>query len=378
MKLLQATESVNRVLGTRPMLILFAYWAVTQSVIYGFSGVMTSVDTPLYTQSANDLLTQFTVEDTHAFWYVSYSLTLALILNFTNSLLAVVVFQVLLSGIALRALYKAVVTTSNDKNAAFLACFLYVFWFEIHTWNVFIYTESLFISSSIITFYLLVHSRTYSQYVLAVAFILFSCLIRPVGISLLAASMVYLFIKLQLPTKPKMIASIIVTGLTFILLNKMLESYELVTSYAKGEIIYPDVTFLVDKIQINSLPTGDYPLLVFAEFILEHPVYFIELCAIKLTLFFAHVKPYFSFLHNGYIVIVLYPLYFLAVKGYRFAILDKSVKGFILSFVGFQAVTVMVTSENWDGRFLMPALPFIFILSAVGITHFLRTRISAH
>jgi hypothetical protein len=102
------------------------------------------------------------------------------------------------------------------------------------------------------------------------------------------------------------------------------------------------------------------------------------LCAVKLALFFGHVKPYFSLLHNAYIAIVLYPLYFFAYRACRSVRFNRSALVFLLSFVGVQGATVMVTTENWDGRFLMPALPFIFILSAFGISNFLQTRISGN
>lgn len=359
------------------MVILMLYWAATQWAVFSFSGVKTSVDTELYIQSAKDILTRVTLADAHAFWYLSYSSVLAMVFGFTDNLQIMVFLQVLVSGLALLALYKAVLTISKDQTVAFIAAFLYLFWFEIHTWNVFIYTESLFVSCTIITFYLLVHAKTPWQYVFTIAFLLFTCLIRPAGFSLLVASTAYFFAKLQLKAKPKMGVAFIATCLGLILLNKMLESYELVSSYAKAEIIYPDVPFLIEKIQIKHLPRGDYPLLVFAEFVSDHPIYFLELCALKLALFFGHVKPYFSAIHNSYIVIILYPLYFFAFSAYRFAGIDKSVKIFMLSFVGLQGATVMLTTENWDGRFLMPVLPFVFISSAFGINHFLHARISA-
>ena len=376
MKQLQLSQGIRLIANDKPIFVLLVYWALTQLVVFGLSGVKTSVDTPLYLRSANDLLTHFKLEDAHAFWYVSYSMVLGVILNFTDSHYAMVLFQILLSGLALVALYKTVLGISSDRTVAFVAGFLYVFWFEIHTWNVFIYTESLFVSCSIITFYLLIHSKTYLQYLFTAVFILFTCLIRPVGFSLLAASLIYLFAKLELPTKSRIVIGFFGACLIFILLNKMLESYELVSSYVKAEIIYPDVNILIDKIPIDHLPSSNFPLLVFAEFVFQHPIYFFKLCAVKLALFFGHVKPYFSALHNGYIVISLYPLYFFAIWAYRLLEIDKAPRYFLLSFVGLQAATVMLTTENWDGRFLMPALPFVFILSAFGVNRFLQARIS--
>lgn len=376
MKPIWLHQKIRPVLGGMPIVILLTYWAITQLVVYCISGVKTSVDTGLYLQNANELLSTLRIEEAHDVWYVGYSIFLALMLSLSGSLQAVVFFQILISGLALLALYKAVLAISEDKNVAFIAGILYVFWFEIHTWNVFIYTESFFISSSVITFYLLVRSKTYAQYGFAIVVMLFTCLIRPAGFSLLIASASYLFVKLRLSGKQKILVGSTTLCLMIMLLNKMLESYELISSYAKGEIIYPNVSILIDKIPVVVPASHHYPLLALIDFIFNHPIFFFKMCAIKLALFFGHAKPYFSILHNSYIALVLYPLYFFAFWAYRFSRIDTPILVFVISFVWLQAVTVMLTTENWDGRFLLPALPFVFILSAFGIIHFLRTRIS--
>jgi hypothetical protein len=227
-------QRIRLLLGGNSILVLSIYWALTQLVIVWHKGVMISVDTSLYVHSAKELLLHFRIEEAHDFWYISYTLVLALTSVFTNSLEAVVFFQILLSGLALLALYKAVLTISGRKSVAFMSGFLYVFWFEIHTWNVFIYTESLFVSCCIISFYLLVQSKTFWRYSVTITFILFTCLIRPAGFSLLVASMCYFFVKLELPRKAKIFIGIAATCLIFMLLNEMLKSYELISSYAKA------------------------------------------------------------------------------------------------------------------------------------------------
>jgi hypothetical protein len=273
-KLLSLSHRIKHVLNNKPVPILLVYWALTQLAIFNFLGVRTSVDTPIYVQDARDLLSHLTVSDVHDFWYISYVALVGMCLKFADGLHAVAYCQIFLSGLALLALYKVALVISSDKKVALIAGFLYVFWFEIHTWNTFIYTESLFISCSIITFFLLVHSRKYWQYALTFVFIFFTCLIRPTGFSLLVASVCYLFAKLEQPMKLKILVGVAATCLILILLNKMLESYELISSYAKGEIIYPNVTFLIDRIRIEYQPSYSSPLVALIEFIFRHPIFF--------------------------------------------------------------------------------------------------------
>jgi hypothetical protein len=97
-----------------------------------------------------------------------------------------------------------------------------------------------------------------------------------------------------------------------------------------------------------------------------NPVYFLKLFFLKLFLFLGNVKPYFSVLHNTVIVLILYPLYFFSVKGFLKFPSHRKEKYFVAGFVIAQALTVALTSENWDGRFLVPLLPFVFLLAADG------------
>ncbi|WKN33376.1 hypothetical protein PZB74_08520 [Porifericola rhodea] len=151
-------------------------------------------------------------------------------------------------------------------------------------------------------------------------------------------------------------------------LHKMLVSYELVESYAKGEIIYPDVRLGISVpsnliVPKNSLP----PLVTLIQFVVFNPLYFIKITAIKVFLFLSNVKPYFSWLHNLLIIFILYPLYGFGIVGLRKYSYDKRILHFIVSYIIAQTITVGLTTENWDGRFLVPVLPFIFILSAIGL-----------
>jgi hypothetical protein len=94
-----------------------------------------------------------------------------------------------------------------------------------------------------------------------------------------------------------------------------------------------------------------------------------KITTVKALLFLAHVKPYYSFLHNAFIVCFLLPVYFFAIRGVRH-ILENKMRVLLFVFIGFQVVTVSLTSENWDGRFLLPVLPWVFIVSALGISAF--------
>jgi hypothetical protein len=66
-------------------------------------------------------------------------------------------------------------------------------------------------------------------------------------------------------------------------------------------------------------------------------------------------------------------MYFLAIKGFRL-MNNHELKIFIGTFLGLQILMVSLTSENWDGRFLLPVLPVVFILSSFGISGYLNIK----
>jgi hypothetical protein len=154
----------------------------------------------------------------------------------------------------------------------------------------------------------------------------------------------------------------------FFLLNNMLSQFTLVESYAKGEVIYPNIRLGVEVPNDLMIPdTSLSPLARLGMFVFYNPFYFAKITLLKLFLFLANVKPYFSWLHNLLITLVLYPLYIFAFLGFKHFHDKICGKYFILGFILAQCLTVMLTTENWDGRFLIPILPFILILSAMGI-----------
>lgn len=355
---------------------LCAYWALTQLVIFLHEGIRTSVDSTVYIENALKPLVMLIDLNTHDFWYIGYTSLLGLILSVMGSLSGMIVVQIIFSGLALLALYRLVLHLSGDIRTAFVACFFCIFWFEIHTWNFFIYTESLFTSCSIISFYFLVTSKKPIQYFLTLIFILFTCLIRPVGISFLVSTFIYWLLTIELSSKVKGIISVSAILISVLLADKMLGSFELISSYTKAEIIYPNVKILIATPGSINVPESKSPVWQLFLFAAYNPLYFLKLCALKLILFFGHIKPYFSKIHNLFIVVVLYPIYGLAMKGLH-SVPDRAVLAFLCSYVVFQGMTVMLTTENWDGRFLPPVLPFIFILAAFGCIQFLKNKSSA-
>jgi len=149
--------------------------------------------------------------------------------------------------------------------------------------------------------------------------------------------------------------------------------YAFIESYSKAELIYPNISLGLQLPVDLIIPSDEHaPLTCLLMFMYSNPVYFLKITSLKLLLFLGNIKPYFSRAHNALIIGFLFPLYFFALKGFQYFMAHRKEHYFMAGFIIMQTAIVSLTSENWDGRFLIPVLPFVFMLSAVGINRWLQ------
>jgi hypothetical protein len=357
-------SSIHKVFSSRGIILTEA-WVLVQLLLFLRAGMKTSVDSTLYIDNAGNLL-KGALSQGHDFWYSAYTSLVAFMFAIGANLEGVIIFQILMTGVAAWCLWNISLALFGDENAAFITTLLYIVWLKIHEWNFFIYTDSLFCSFCVITFYLLVTKR----HILFIACFLFTVLIRPAGFGLVAAVCAFLYASFRARMSPKgrVVALIALPVLLLVLLNRLLYDFYFIPSYLAGEIIYPNISLGLGVPNTLYVPSGEMPP-VFAHvlFMLGNPVYFAKITLVKFFLFLGNVKPYFSVVHNGLIVLILYPVYFFAARAFFLVKVGAPGKYFIITFIITQTLMVSLTSENWDGRFLIPLLPFIFILAGAGI-----------
>jgi hypothetical protein len=174
----------------------------------------------------------------------------------------------------------------------------------------------------------------------------------------------------ELPIWQKMTLVLMVsTGvLIFInfLLGYVIDSF--LESYRIAEVIYPKISLFMKPPEQFRIPDPDHlPLVRFILVYIYQPVYMLKLTLLKAVLFLAHAKPYYSWGHNLLIMIYLYPSYVFMVKGLPG--MRNDLKVFIIIFILIQFGLVALTSENWDGRFLLPLLPLMFGMAGGGLRY---------
>lgn len=338
-----------------------------------------SEDSDMYVSGAERMV-QGEFPQGRDFLYSSYMLILAVVHSLGLKSEFVIYLHFLAAIVAIICIYRLTTRLVDNHLVAMIAPLLYILWFKFQQWNLIVYTDAMFSHMVVISIYALVVSEKIREKALAYLLVLFTSLLRPTGIGLLFAVSCYVFYNvlksdgIKLHTK---IIGVLMLFLTFIfLLNAVLSHFidSFIESYKIAEIIYPGIPLFVDKPTSLVVPDlANPPLVRLLQFAVENPIFFVRISMIKGLLFLGHVKPYYSTLHNIFIAAFLCPAYFFAIKGYR-SMGNGKLRLLISSFFAFQFLTVCFTSENWDGRFLLPVLPLIFVLTSVGISGYINQQ----
>jgi len=288
----------------------------------------------------------------------------------------IVLGQICISGLAAAALYAVVRRLAGGRRgAAALATGLFVVWPDVQQFNCYLLTESLFISLSVFSFWALVRVRGggWRAWVVLAGCLLLTALVRPNGFVVAAAAGVAGLAALHAARRRLFWlligAGVLAAPLVVWWLNYQLVSFFIVETYVRGELmfatpvwaIHPSVPLLLPPAGIGQMSRVLY-------FAAHNPGFLARLMLGKLLVFFSSIKPYYSLAHKAMSVLVLWPLYYLAVRGTRRAAVWLPARAFLAAVPLLQAAIVMLTVDDYDVRFLAPVLPFVFVLAALQLS----------
>jgi len=349
-------------------IFLGLFWVGVHLYLSNKLGVKIVYDSRRYLDYAQFIINHGIHFSGHSARYLGYSFILTLVHEINNNYALIVVLQSLVSGLAIIALYKITRYLTLSETAASMVAFFCIAWVELPSWNFYIMTESLFISFYIFAFYLLLFSHKWWQYLVCVFVLAYLLILRPNGFIPSMAATAYLVRKLWLehPVWRKYLVAGTVSFLATIIIllnNYLLTTFKIIEVYKRGDIIFGYYNLLIypDSTRVSTTP---YPLLNIIIFLIKNLAYLLKAGSLKVFYFFAHIKPFYSFFHNLFVIATLLPVY---VFAFRAKLSFKPSFLFIYTLIFLQTAMVFLTTEDWDGRFLMPILPFILLLSACGL-----------
>ena len=325
------------------------------------------------TTFANNGLTNFQYE--HNQRYILYPWYQSVWLRLHAGWWGIVLGQIVISGLATLALYGAVRRLAGgQRGAAALAVGLVILWPDVQQFNCYLLTESLFISLSILSFWALVRARAggWLAWVLLLSLLLLTTLVRPNGFVVAGAvgvaGLATLYAKKRRVFWLAVGGAVLASPLAVWWLNHQLVSFFIVETYLRGELMFATPVWAVHPSAPLVLPpAGIGQMSRVLYFAAHNPGFLAKLILGKLFVFFSSIKPYYSLIHKMISVMVLWPLYYFAVRGARQAAVWLPARAFLAGVPLLQAAVVMLTVDDYDVRFLAPVLPFIFTLAALQV-----------
>jgi len=382
--MLPSFNRLNRSINSVPVWLVFCslavLWLAVQIYFFQRLGIKLVPDSTVrYIPYANFIVKTGQLGESQENRYILYILFLAFFVKLKLGLGAAVLAQIAASGIACILLFHSVRNlTDGNRLMAFAATVFFIFWKDVQYFNVYILTESLFTSSILFVIYPLTKGNSSKHYRTSFMLSLIPTLLRPNGFIVMLGIIAcwcysYRHI-LQLHKKAIIFSFIAAFGLLlFILDTYLLTTFQIVETYARGEIIYASSIYAVRAEHFVLPAEKSSPILRILFFILLNPVFFAKIFFLKLIIFICYIKPYYSLLHNLSIICFFYPLYLFAsyfiLKGKALAL-----KAFVLTVFLLQAIIVAMTSEDWDSRFIIPLLPILMIFGITGLYEFIKKK----
>ncbi|MBL7726286.1 MAG: hypothetical protein JNM68_01300, partial [Dinghuibacter sp.] len=174
--------------------LLLGVFAVVQLFLLSKYGVVTTLEAEKYIREGGLLAQGNGLSESRFIFYLPVILLVAFCRLLHLPLAGVVLVQILVAGVALYTFYRTAQLLVSQKWALGVSLFL-ALCIPLQQWNVYIYSDSLFISISIIFFSLLVrvaNGQTYPVWLLPVMGITWG-LARPAGILFIVPLFVLLF-----------------------------------------------------------------------------------------------------------------------------------------------------------------------------------------
>jgi hypothetical protein len=281
------------------------------------------------------------------------------------------------------ALYRSGAKIFKSDMAGFLSAIIFLLWIDNIHWNTTAMTESLSYSLTTFVLYRLVYFKdTLKDYCWIIVLVLLSLFTRPTGIIILIGSIVF-FLNYHWPllTRKPILKLSVLFALLFVCYlggHIMFALWDFTEQYKKGNIVtYMDVAegntlyrenlrFRTD--QLEFIEETKHPIEKIYHFILDNPVNFIRTGSLKIFYLIAAVRPYYSFVHNLYLLAWMSFIYFLFGLGWWKA--DHSaLTTSILTIIIINCCLIGISTVDWDNRFYIPMAPGIVLFAGGGASY---------
>ncbi|WP_245553860.1 hypothetical protein [Cytophaga aurantiaca] len=332
-------------------------------------GIKYAIDTTRFESEATAWINgEF--EPSYRLWYCGYIAILFICKSIFHSIYPSIIFQYLLSLISTVLFYKGLSKLIKNEQASFYSTLLILCYMPIQQWNTCLLTESIFISLLLLFVWAFSIEKLSHKWFVLILISILAATVRPNGGILFITCIGGHAIQLIQQKKTFPVFFMIGIAVALLIVNSFTDTFYqfLLDSFNKGEVICGyDHWTSPHKTHIENNSSGG-SITKIIDLISSNPVKSMQLFVGRFIALWSDVRAYYSLPHNIFIGIYLLTTYSAAIIGFiQYRQLFTELTRITLLYCGINSVLVMVTYADWDGRFLAPLLPMIFIWSGLGI-----------
>ena len=356
-------------------LFLVLLWAMVQAFLFINFGIVQKGEAIKYLSEANYFSQHLHFSEPKYLFYSILIFLHIICIKTGAGIYGVYIVQLLLNCFSMVCFYRLAKRLSNHETTAIVASFLLIICFPWQAWTTHLYTESLFLSLVIILGYQLAvldmkSRRSFGLFVLTFLLLLFS---RPTGMLFIPVLLIYFLYKYRRDNKKLLSVTLALASIA---------GFILLLNYAmKGEGEFDFLKPFTEEHIICGVPAADSrkPLTVAADgnniqgildYGFHHPLHFLQLAIRKIHAFFGLKRAYYSTTHNLYLALFFYPLYIFSFGGaIDLRRKNKEFNVLIIATILLFACSVAFSCDDWLNRFIMPVIPYIILLGALGMMY---------
>jgi 4-amino-4-deoxy-L-arabinose transferase-like glycosyltransferase len=357
-----------------PVRLILTIYLIVQLILFWQTGVVTGLEAKKYIDEGTSLHSSGTFSASKYIFYLPVILLVYVCRLFSFPIESIVIVNVALGAIATIKLYETG-KLLGYKAAGIMSSVVLAAFYPIQIWNMYLYSDSIFISLSIIYIWAVLRfgKNGYRGLFIILTFLVILIFSRPNGLLFLPPTLIYLLFKKQ-PVKLRT-AAFAITALSvtafFFLLNNMFKGgadFDIIKPYAEEHIIcfVPSASKTADIDIVNT----SQPLNDLYYYITHNPGHFFKLWLKKIYSFFNLTRNYYSGVHNLYLLVMMIPIYFLSIPGLiKLKKTNRDYFIFILSFLLFYPAAICMQCDDWHSRFTMGIMPVLILLAVMGLLY---------
>ncbi|HVG41185.1 MAG TPA: glycosyltransferase family 39 protein [Chitinophagaceae bacterium] len=356
----------------RNVYLILSAFTLIHILLYFFFGIISGLESEKYIRQADYLLEGKFPSASKYYFYLPIIYLIALAKKAALGYGFVVAAQSLFSAFALLLFYKGTTKVFNAKVGLLASLGLCAF-FPFMSWNFHLYSDSIFISLSMVLCYLVCsfEKQKIKIFVLILIVVLFMIFTRPFGALFIPPLFIY-FLLSKYDNKLFRFITVLTMGAYIVIMYLSIQAI-----FHGGEDMDAMKPFIEEHIVcfVPNNPAGAKLNLKYYDngvkdifyYILHNPWHFTKLMAERLFSFFKFTRSWYSASHNILVAAFIIPVYLFFFTGISKLVRQRNnLLIYIIALLVLYPLAATLQCDDWHSRFTMPMLPPIFAISAYG------------